>query len=84
MCEMKGHAEAVASTCAVETVTQTLVATSVDGIDRALVRTEQMERVWGSLDVDDVETPGRGEDLYISLSPKREGIFLYTSLQDRH
>jgi hypothetical protein len=47
------------------------VSTSVDRIDRALGKSEQMERVGGSLmdatGSNDVETSGRGEDLFILL-----------------
>jgi hypothetical protein len=81
VCEMKGRADAVTSTCAIRTVAQTLMSTSVDRVDRALGKTEQMERVGGSLlDVTvsgEGKIPGRGEDLFILLlhffNPKMRG-----------
>jgi hypothetical protein len=83
---MKVHAEEVSSPCAVGAVFPTLVATSVDRIDRSFGTTEQMERVGASLlnatVSENGEDPGRGEGLLILLlhffeprSPKTQEIF---------
>jgi hypothetical protein len=93
VCEMKDHAEAVTSTCAVGTVVKTLVST--DRIDRGLGKTERIKRVGGPLldvTVNDHGKPsGHGEDMFTlsfrffeNKQSRRKRPLLYTSLHGRH